>query len=62
LHGVQGVVGSNPTVPTKNLQKIQSLSGGWIFLCLKYSVANLKLTVLVANWLPIEIGLAVVWD
>ena len=32
LHGVQGVECSNHSVPTKQL-KIQSLYGGWIFLC-----------------------------
>jgi hypothetical protein len=33
-HGVQGVECSNHSVPTKILQRIQSLNGGWIFLCL----------------------------
>ena len=33
-HGVQGVECSNHSVPTKKLQKIQSLNGDWIFLCL----------------------------
>jgi|GEM_PF-5168095 len=34
LDEVQGVVGSNPTVPTRIPSKIQSLNSGWIFLYL----------------------------
>ena len=36
MHGVQGVECSNHSVPTKILQRIQSLSGDWIFLCLRF--------------------------
>ncbi len=35
LYGVQGVECSNHSVPTKKLQRIQSLSGDWIFYGLR---------------------------
>jgi hypothetical protein len=40
LYGVQGVECSNHSVPTKSPQKIQSLNGDWIFLCLRFCDAS----------------------
>ena len=40
LHGVQGVECSNHSVPTKKLQRIQSLNGDWIFLWLWFFAVN----------------------
>ncbi|MFG0498491.1 hypothetical protein ACF8MH_14390 [Pseudomonas sp. YQ_13] len=62
LHGVQGGECSNHSVPTKKLQRIQALTGAWIFLCPLFFMADLKMIVLVANWLPIEIGLKALED
>jgi hypothetical protein len=62
MHGVQGVECSNHSVPTKKLQRIQAPAGAWIFLCPLFFMADLKMIVLVANWLPIEIGLKALGD
>jgi hypothetical protein len=58
LHGVQGVECSNHSVPTKKPQEIQSLSGGWIFFMGADFWRLSEMCFLVANWLPIEIGLS----